>query len=93
MHNNQGTFTPVFRDGDPIKNTPGVGIGGYTGHTAADRAFAFDYDSSGRMDYICLYRSEESLEALEGELREPKYGEYYLCQWVQSLTADTTLKP
>jgi len=22
------------------------------------------------------------MEALEAELREPKYGEYYLCQWV-----------
>ena len=24
----------------------------------------------------------ESLEALAEELKEPKYGEYYLCQWV-----------
>ena len=26
--------------------------------------------------------SPESLDALANELREPKYGEYYLCQWV-----------
>lgn len=32
---------------------------------------------------VCfLQPSEESLESLEAELREPKYGEYYLCQWV-----------
>ena len=35
------------------------------------------------MKCVCfLQPSEESLEALAGELREPKYGEYYLCQWV-----------
>ena len=33
------------------------------------------------MKCVCfLQPSEESLEALEAELREPKYGEYYLCQ-------------
>jgi len=32
---------------------------------------------------VCfLHPSPESLEALADELREPKYGEYYLCQWV-----------
>jgi len=35
------------------------------------------------MKCICfLQNSEESLEALEEELREPKYSEYYLCQSV-----------
>ena len=35
------------------------------------------------MKCVCfLQPSEESLEAVEAELREPKYGEYYLCQWV-----------
>jgi len=35
------------------------------------------------MKCVCfLQNSEDSLEALEAELREPKYGEYYLCQWV-----------
>lgn len=33
------------------------------------------------MKCICfLQPGEESFEALEAELREPKYGEYYLCQ-------------
>lgn len=32
---------------------------------------------------VCFVQvSDESLEALERELREPKYGEYYLCQLV-----------
>jgi vacuolar protein sorting-associated protein 45 len=32
---------------------------------------------------VCfLQPSVESLEALADELKEPKYGEYYLCQWV-----------
>lgn len=32
---------------------------------------------------VCfLQAEEESLYALERELREPKYGEYYLCQSV-----------
>jgi len=35
------------------------------------------------MKCVCfLQSSESSMEALEAELREPKYGEYYLCQWV-----------
>lgn len=35
------------------------------------------------MKCICfLQNSEDSLDALEFELREPKYGEYYLCQSV-----------
>lgn len=37
------------------------------------------------MKCVCLLQnSEESLAALEAELREPKYGEYYLCQWVNA---------
>ena len=38
------------------------------------------------MKCVCfLQPSEDSLEALAAELREPKYGEYYLCQYVVSL--------
>ena len=33
-------FSPVYRQGDP-----GNGIGGFDLKSAADRAFAFDYDS------------------------------------------------
>lgn len=35
------------------------------------------------MKCVCFLQiSEDSLAALEDELKEPKYGEYYLCQWV-----------
>ena len=40
------------------------------------------------MKCVCfLQNSEESLESLEEELKEPKYGEYYLCQSVNLLGA------
>jgi hypothetical protein len=45
------TFVPVYAQGDP-----GNGIGGYDLKSAADRAFAFDYDSSGDLDHLVLYR-------------------------------------
>ncbi|MGZ2749927.1 FG-GAP-like repeat-containing protein [Burkholderia stagnalis] len=52
LHNNQdGTFTPVYKEGDP-----GNGIGGYDLASPADRAIAFDFDSSGKLDYFVLYR-------------------------------------
>ena len=38
------------------------------------------------MKCICFLQSnEESLGAMEAELKEPKYGEYYLCQWVNAI--------
>lgn len=38
------------------------------------------------MKCVCfLQTSEDSLEALGEELKEPKYGEYYLCQSVNLL--------
>jgi Zn-dependent metalloprotease len=48
---NTSIFKPVYSQGDP-----GIGIGGYDLASPADRAFAFDYNSSGRMDHIALYR-------------------------------------
>lgn len=40
-------------------------------------------DRMPHMKCVCFLQSnEDSLEALEAELREPKYGEYYLCQSV-----------
>jgi hypothetical protein len=40
-------------------------------------------DRMPHMKCVCfLQSSEDSLEALQIELSEPKYGEYYLCQWV-----------
>lgn len=50
-HNNDGSFVPVYQEGDP-----GHGIGGYDLKSPADRAFAFDYDRSGKLDHIVLYR-------------------------------------
>ena len=41
----------MYQQGDP-----GNGIGGYDLKSAADRAFAFDYDSSGKLDHLALYR-------------------------------------
>ena len=38
------------------------------------------------MKCVCFLRAaEDSLGALEVELKEPKYGEYYLCQCVSYL--------
>ncbi|KAK5045581.1 hypothetical protein LTR84_009199 [Exophiala bonariae] len=50
-NNFNGTFTAVYAQGDP-----GNGIGGYDLKSPADRAFAFDFDHSGRLDHIALYR-------------------------------------
>jgi hypothetical protein len=46
-----GTFNAAFAQGDP-----GAGIGGYDLHSTADLGFAFDYDSSGKMDHLVFYR-------------------------------------
>ncbi|KAJ6588003.1 hypothetical protein B0H19DRAFT_1057281 [Mycena capillaripes] len=51
LHNNNGVFTSVYQEGEP-----GVGIGGYDLRSAADRAFAFDYNHSGKLDHLALYR-------------------------------------
>ena len=51
LKNSGGNFSPVFAQGDP-----GQGIGGYTLDNPGDRAFAFDYDSSGKLDHLVLYR-------------------------------------
>jgi hypothetical protein len=44
-------FTPVYHQGDL-----GNGIGGFDLKSPADLAFAFDYDGSGKMDHLALYR-------------------------------------
>ena len=51
LRNVNGAFSPVYHQGDP-----GNGIGGYDVKSGADRAFAFDYDHSGKLDHIALYR-------------------------------------
>jgi hypothetical protein len=51
LKNENGNFRAVYNQGDP-----GNGIGGYDLKSAADRAFAFDYDHSGKLDHVILYR-------------------------------------
>src|ERR1035437_2043642 len=51
LKNSHGNFSPVYNQGDP-----GNGIGGFDLKSAADRAFAFDYDGSGKLDHLALYR-------------------------------------
>jgi DNA-binding winged helix-turn-helix (wHTH) protein len=43
----EGTFVPVYESS---------GIGGYDLKSASDRAIAFDYEHSGRLDHLLLYR-------------------------------------
>ncbi|KAH6889917.1 hypothetical protein B0T10DRAFT_403866 [Thelonectria olida] len=51
LQNNKGTFSAVMSVGDP-----GNGIGGYDLKSPADAAFAYDWDHSGKMDHVALYR-------------------------------------
>jgi hypothetical protein len=51
LKNNGGVFSPVYNQGDP-----GRGIGGYDLKSTADMAFGFDYESSGKTNYLSLYR-------------------------------------
>ena len=44
------------------------------------------------MKCVCfLQPNDENLEALEAELKEPKYGEYYLCQSVFTIASQCSL--
>jgi hypothetical protein len=48
--NENGSFRNVFSEG-----SPGSGVAGYGLNDPADRAIAFDYNSTGRLDHIVLY--------------------------------------
>jgi len=48
LQNTGGRFSPVF--------TSSSGIGGYDLKSTADQIIPFDYDSSGKMDHLLLYR-------------------------------------
>ena len=48
LQHKNGKFTPVFQQAN--------GIGGYDLKSTDDRVFAFDYDHSGRLDHLVLYR-------------------------------------
>jgi DNA-binding winged helix-turn-helix (wHTH) protein len=47
LKNTGGTFSPVYE---------GYGIAGYDLIAASDRAFAFDYEHTGKLDHLVLYR-------------------------------------
>jgi hypothetical protein len=51
LKNSGGSFTPVYAQGPG-----GSGIGGYDLASPADSAFAFEYDGSGKLDHMVLYR-------------------------------------
>ncbi|KAJ7882792.1 hypothetical protein B0H14DRAFT_3433286 [Mycena olivaceomarginata] len=51
LRNNNGHFTPVYHQGDP-----GNGIAGYDLKSPADQVFAIDYEHSGKLDHLVLYR-------------------------------------
>jgi len=50
-NNNDGTMTTVFQ------SVNGEGIGGWDFRNDGDRVTAFDYDHSGKMDYLFIYRA------------------------------------
>ncbi|WP_158751371.1 S8 family peptidase [Streptomyces bicolor] len=50
-HGAGNNFTPVYAEG-----SPGRGIGGYDLADSRDQVFAFDYDHSGKLDHLVLYR-------------------------------------
>jgi hypothetical protein len=56
VKNDKGNFSPVYSQGDPGPGQYGNGIGGYDLRSPNDRAFAFDYDGTGKLDHIVLYR-------------------------------------
>jgi len=51
LKNTKGQFTPVYAAG-----APGNGIGGYDLAASNDQVFPFDYDGSGKLDHLVLYR-------------------------------------
>jgi len=47
-------------------------------------------DRMPHMKCVCfLQSSDDSLAALQIELSEPKYGEYYLCQWTLATSSQS----
>ncbi|TFK50254.1 hypothetical protein OE88DRAFT_342216 [Heliocybe sulcata] len=51
LKNCAGQFMPVF-----AQMVPGTGIGGCNLASVADRIFAYDYDSTGKLDHLVIYR-------------------------------------
>lgn len=51
LRKNNGDFDDIYN-----KGFPGNGIGGYDLLSPDDHVFAFDYEHSGKLDYLVLYR-------------------------------------
>jgi hypothetical protein len=50
-----GEWNAVYNEGDP-----GAGVGGYDLKSPQDKMLAFDYESSGKSDYVISYRTNGS---------------------------------
>jgi hypothetical protein len=53
--NNAGVFAIAFVSGDPAKGKY-HGVGGFDLKSVDDRVFGFDYEGSGNLDHLVLYR-------------------------------------
>jgi hypothetical protein len=51
-----GRFTPVYQSTYDSSTGYGGGIGGYDLRSTSDQMFAFDYDGTGKLDHLVLYR-------------------------------------
>jgi hypothetical protein len=54
--NADGTFNPVYQSTFNASTGYGSGIGGYDLRSTSDRMFAFDYDGTGKLDHLVVYR-------------------------------------
>jgi hypothetical protein len=57
-HHTGRFFSRLF---EPVENGKAQGIGGYLLDSPYDRAFAFDYDGSGKPDDLAMYRPGREL--------------------------------
>jgi len=90
-HTVRSTASPTRRSANInlFKQTPIVSLASTQSTLLSHQVYLTDRidnkkrDRMPHMKCVCfLQNNEDSLEALGAELREPKYGEYYLCQWV-----------
>src|SRR5205814_448800 len=51
LKHESGGFSSVYAQGNP-----GSGIGGYDMKSPFDHVFAYDYEGSGKLDHLALYR-------------------------------------
>ena len=55
LENDSGAFKPKY----PPTGSSNLGIGGFDLQSPTDRGFAFDYESSGKLNYLVFYRPGE----------------------------------